>query len=128
MSDSRHHQWVPAETMVDGGRSDECQYAPRGHGRPARRHDDNPYIKLDGPTRRLFTDVEFGALATAIRDWTSELKRRDGDGYRAKLAACLARERLTSRELPLAASAVRAYNRHLYWQIRRERAAEVPSK
>jgi hypothetical protein len=31
-------------------------------------------------------------------------------------------ERLTSRELPLAASAVRAHDRQLYWQIGPERA------
>lgn len=52
----------------------------------------------------------------------SQLKQADDHGYRARLAACLARERLTSRELTLVASAVRAYNRQLYWQIRCERA------
>jgi hypothetical protein len=63
------------------------------------------------------------ARAREIRDWASELKEREDDRYKARLAACLAWERLTSRELPLAASAVRAYNRQLYWQIRRERAS-----
>jgi hypothetical protein len=62
--------------------------------------------------------------AREILDWASQLKQRDDDGYRVRLAACLSPERLTSRELPLAASAVRAYNRHLYWQIRRERATQ----
>jgi hypothetical protein len=63
--------------------------------------------------------------AREIRDWASQRKRRDEDAYRAKLAACLERDRLTSRELPLAASAVRAFNRHLYWRIRRERASDA---
>ena len=48
----------------------------------------------------------------------SGLKEREDDGYYGRLAACLAGERLTSRELPLVASAVRTYNRQLYWQIR----------
>ena len=60
--------------------------------------------------------------ADEIRAWASQLRQQDDDPYRARLAACLARERLTSRELPLAASAVRAFNRHLYWLIRHERA------
>ena len=60
--------------------------------------------------------------AREIRDWASRLTAPNDNGFQERLAACLARERLTSRELPLAASAVRAYNRRLYWQIRRERA------
>jgi hypothetical protein len=66
--------------------------------------------------------------AREIRDWASQRKRRDEDAYRAKLAACLEQDRLTSRELPLAASAVRAFNRHLYWRIRRERASDARRK
>lgn len=65
--------------------------------------------------------------AREIRDWVSQLRQRCDDGFQAKLAACLERDRLTSRELPLAASAVRAYNRQLYWQIRRERANRRPA-
>jgi hypothetical protein len=60
-----------------------------------------------------------------IRQWTAGLKLDESSGYRARLVACLSRDRLTSRELALAASAVRAYNRHLYWEIRRERAARA---
>jgi hypothetical protein len=66
--------------------------------------------------------------AGEIREWASQLNQRDDDAYRARLAACLERERLTSRELPLAASAVRAFNRHLYWRIRRERARDTRRK
>jgi hypothetical protein len=66
--------------------------------------------------------------AREIRDWASQLRPHDDDGYFGKLAACLARERLSSRELPLVASAVRAYNRHLYWRIRRERASDARRK
>jgi hypothetical protein len=84
----------------------------------------------DATWRTALTCIEQGGepaikdltRAREIRDWASQLKERDGDGYQARLAASLARERLTSRELPLAASAVRAYNRQLYWRIRRERA------
>jgi hypothetical protein len=66
--------------------------------------------------------------AGEIREWASQAKQQDDDAYRTRLAACLARERLTSRELPLAASAVRAFNRNLYWRIRRERASDARRK
>ena len=38
-----------------------------GHREPERPHDDNPYIKLDGPTRRLFSDSELEPLAAMLR-------------------------------------------------------------
>ena len=41
--------------------------APPGHRDPERPHDDNPYIKLDGPTRRLFSDSELEPLAAMLR-------------------------------------------------------------
>ena len=66
--------------------------------------------------------------AAEIRQWAAQLVPTEPNGYRARLVANLTRDRLTSRELPLAASAVRAYNRQLYWQIRRERAADVRGK
>ena len=66
--------------------------------------------------------------AREIRDWASQLRAPNDDGFQERLAACLARERLTSRELRLAASAVRAYNRQLFWQIRRERASNARRK
>jgi hypothetical protein len=66
--------------------------------------------------------------AREIRDWVSQPTGWDDHGYQARLADCLQRERLTSRELPLAASAVRAFNRHLYWRIRRERASDARRK
>ena len=86
--------------------------------------------------RRALTRLEQNVESTTqdltradeIREWASRLKQQDDDAYRARLAACLARERLTSRELPLAASAVRAFNRRLYWRIRRERASDVRRK
>jgi hypothetical protein len=95
----------------------------RGHG--FHRSD-----KEDATWRTALTRIEEGgepaikdlARAREIRDWASQLKERDDGGYQARVAACLAGERLTSRELPLAASAVRAYNRQLYWQIRHKRA------
>ena len=43
------------------------QSALRGHREPCRPHDDNPYVKLDGPTRRLFTDAELDPLASMLR-------------------------------------------------------------
>ena len=84
----------------------------------------------DATWRTALTRVEQGGEPTMknltrareIRDWASQLRARDDDGFQARLAACLAGERLTSRELALGASAVRVYNRQLYWQIRRERA------
>ena len=86
--------------------------------------------EADATWRAALTRIEQGVepsgedltRAREIRDWASQLKRRDDDDYWARLAACVGRERLTSRELPVAASAVRAYNRQLYWQIRRKRA------
>jgi len=69
-----------------------------------------------------------------IVGWTASLRPRDPEGYRARLAACLAHERLTLEDLPLAASAVRAFNLHLYYEIRgrksrrqREAAASYPA-
>ena len=90
----------------------------------------------DATWRVALTRLEQGVEPTAedltrageIRGWASQLTPRDADGYRGKLAACLARERLISRELPLAASAVRAFNRHIYWRIRRERASDARRK
>ena len=87
----------------------------------------------DATWRIALTRIEHGdkpatkdlTRAREIRDWGSQLKERDDDGYQARLAACLSGERLTSRELALAASAVRAYNRQLYWQIRRKRATRT---
>ena len=56
-----------AGTMVDETLSDERRRAPMGHREPERPLDDNPYIKLDGPTRRLFSDSELGPLASMLR-------------------------------------------------------------
>ena len=56
--------------------------------------------------------------AHEILGWAASLRPRRADSYRARMAACLAHERLTSEQLPLAASAVRAFNLHLYYEIR----------
>ena len=53
--------------MVDETLSDEQPRAPRGHREPERPLDDNPYIKLDGPARRLFSDFELEPLASVLR-------------------------------------------------------------
>ena len=53
--------------MVDDTRSAEHRRAPVGHREPERPHEDNPYIKVDGPTRRLFTDAELEPLAAMLR-------------------------------------------------------------
>ena len=52
--------------MVDDTRRQE-QRAPWGHREPARPHDDNPYVKLDGPARRLFTDAELEPLVSMLQ-------------------------------------------------------------
>jgi len=59
--------------------------------------------------------------AREIRGWAASLKPRTPDSYRSRLAACLRRDRLTTTDLPLAASAVRAFNLHLYYEIRGRR-------
>jgi len=64
--------------------------------------------------------------AQEILGWVASLKPRDPHGYRARMAACLAHERLTERELPLAASAVRAFNLHLYYEIRGRKSRKPP--
>ena len=56
--------------------------------------------------------------AHEILGWSASLRPRRADSYRARMAACLANERLTDEQLPLAASAVRAFNLHLYYEIR----------
>ena len=56
--------------------------------------------------------------ANEILGWAASLRPRHTDSYRARMAACLAHERLTDEQLPLAASAVRAFNLHLYYEIR----------
>jgi hypothetical protein len=60
--------------------------------------------------------------ALEIRAWACA-EAEDARAYRRRLAECVGRERLSSRELALAASAVRGYNRELYWRIRRRKAA-----
>jgi len=60
--------------------------------------------------------------AHEILGWARSLRARDPDGYRARLAACLAHDWLSTRDLPLAASAVRAFNLHLYYEIRGRRS------
>ncbi len=60
--------------------------------------------------------------AHEILGWVRSLRPRRADSYRARLAACLAQERLADAQLPLAASAVRAFNLHLYYEIRGRRS------
>jgi hypothetical protein len=62
--------------------------------------------------------------AHEILGWAASLRPRRADSYRARMAACLARERLTEDQLPLAASAVRAFNLHLYYEIRGRKSRE----
>ncbi|MGZ4198288.1 MAG: hypothetical protein ACXVSJ_17880 [Solirubrobacteraceae bacterium] len=66
--------------------------------------------------------------AREILGWAASLKPRDPDSYRSRLAACLAQDRLTVADLPLAASAVRAFNLHLYYELRgRKRRGQAQS-
>ena len=50
---------------TDGARSLAAR--PWGTESPSRPPDDNPCIKLDGPTRRLFNDFELEPLAAMLR-------------------------------------------------------------
>jgi hypothetical protein len=61
------------------------------------------------------------ARVAEIKHWAREIVIGQQDTYTARMTACLAHGRLSTRELPLAASAVRAYNHHLYWEIRRRK-------
>jgi hypothetical protein len=56
--------------------------------------------------------------AHEIVGWVRSLKPRDPRGYRARMVPRIAHERLSLHDLPLAASAVRAFNLHLYYEIR----------
>ena len=56
--------------------------------------------------------------AQEILGWAASLRPRRADSYRARMAACLANEHLTEAQLPMAASAVRTFNLHLYYEIR----------
>jgi hypothetical protein len=62
--------------------------------------------------------------AHQLLGWAGSLKPRDADGYRARMASCLAGERLRTHQLPLAASAIRAFNLHLYYEIRGRKQPE----
>jgi hypothetical protein len=53
--------------MGDETPSEERRRAPAGHREPERPRDDNPYVKLDGRTRKLFTDSELDPLAAMLR-------------------------------------------------------------
>jgi hypothetical protein len=98
--------------------------------RAVRSHGFHRSDEEDATWRAALTRIEQGdepamkdlTRAREIRQWASKLRKQNDHDFQARLAACLAGERLTSRELPVAASAVRAYNRELYWQIRRDRA------
>ncbi len=54
-------------TSVEDSRGGDLRSAPPGHRDPKRPHKDNPYIKLDGPNRRLFNDSELEPLAGMLR-------------------------------------------------------------
>jgi hypothetical protein len=69
--------------------------------------------------RGQLPDASALTRAAEIRAWVADLT---GGDYEARLVACLSRDRLTTRELPLAASAVRIYNLHLRDAIRRQAA------
>ena len=56
--------------------------------------------------------------ASDVRRWAATRRTAETGSYPSRRADCLEHERLCSRELALAASAIPAYNRHLYWLIR----------
>lgn len=67
---------LPANTVVDDTRREE-QRAPTGHRQPERPDDDNPYVKLDGPTLRVFTDAELEPLVSLLqRSLANEIVNR----------------------------------------------------
>jgi hypothetical protein len=67
--------------------------------------------------------------ARDVRRWAATRRTEEPGSYRSRRADCLEHERLSSRELALAASAIPAYNRHLYWLIRhRQRRARQTAR
>ena len=102
----------------------------------SRGHEYVPAASVDeNPTwRRALERLEMGTnpapadlrRAHEIIGWAASLKPRDPGSYRARLAACLARDHLTAGELPLAASAIRAFNLHLYYEIRGRKRRKQP--
>ncbi len=95
--------------------------AVRDHGYvPAGATDEEPtwrtaLARMSGHEEPATRDLR---RAHEIVGWTASLHPRDPASYRSRLAACLDRERLGMEDLPLAASAVRAFNLHLYYEIR----------
>jgi hypothetical protein len=53
--------------MVDEKLGDEWRRAPIGHRVAERPLDDKPYVKRDGPGRRLFSDSELAPRASMLR-------------------------------------------------------------
>jgi DNA-3-methyladenine glycosylase II len=102
----------------------------------AREHGFVPAAAPDAPPtwRGALDRLELGADLTPadlrraheILGWAAALKPRDPGGYRARIVACLAHERMTIHELPLAASAVRAFNLHLHYEIRGRTSRKQP--
>ena len=78
---------------------------------------------LEGLARNGEVTAADRRRAREIRGWAASLRPRTPDSYRSRLAACLRHEQLTTADLPLAASAVRAFNLHLYYEIRGRRSA-----
>lgn len=102
----------------------------------AREHGYVPAGAADTPPtwRVAFQRLELGSELPApdlnrahqILGWAASLKPRDPNGYRARVAACLAHDQIATGDLPLAASAVRAFNLHLNYEIRGREASKRP--
>ena len=101
----------------------------REHGYvPAGSADTPPTWRVALQRLELGTEVAAPDVHRAhqILGWAASLKPRDPNGYRARRAACLAHDQLAAGDLPLAASAVRAFNLHLYYEIRGREASKRP--
>jgi hypothetical protein len=99
------------------------EYAPASHPAPTW---STALERLQEDAPASSGDLE---RASDVRHWAETRRTEDAGSYRSRRADCLAHDRLCSRELALAASAIPAYNRHLYWLIRqRHRRARQAAK
>ncbi|HWF25996.1 MAG TPA: hypothetical protein VG275_11140 [Solirubrobacteraceae bacterium] len=87
-------------------------YAPASSNRPTWKQ---ALERLESRASATPADL---ARARDVRRWAKERRTEDPGSYHSRRASAVEHDRLCSRELSLAASAIPAYNRHLHWVIR----------
>jgi hypothetical protein len=100
-------------------------YAPASSNRPTWKQ---ALERLESGASATPADL---ARARDVRRWAKKRRTEDDPGsYHSRRADVVEHDRLCSRELSLAASAIPAYNRHLHWliRLRHRRAAQTASE